>query len=144
VVHSCSSGILDRENLCRLILSISITFRIFSGYTTNGSLLRLGTHVLTLIVVIANSGRGFTPNYSGDGTLSVMDTRSKKAVPVAHSEDQEDELLSIVAIKGFVPFPPLERSGLRRHYACVGVSLERKEFGVMWVWLHVPLPPSFP
>jgi len=40
--------------------------------------------------------------YSGDGTLSVMDVRSKKSVPVAQSEDQEDELLSIVSIKGFV------------------------------------------
>ncbi|KAG6889941.1 hypothetical protein C0995_013468 [Termitomyces sp. Mi166 len=36
---------------------------------------------------------------SGDGTLSVMDVRSKKTEPFAHSEDQEDELLSIVAIK---------------------------------------------
>jgi hypothetical protein len=33
-----------------------------------------------------------------------MDVRSKKAVPVAHSEDQEDELLSIVAIKGASKF----------------------------------------
>lgn len=45
-----------------------------------------------------------TRNYlrysSGDGTLSVMDIRSKKPEPIAHSEDQEDELLSIVAIKG--------------------------------------------
>ena len=31
-----------------------------------------------------------------------MDVRAKKSVPVAQSEDQEDELLSIVAIKGFV------------------------------------------
>ncbi|GLB39835.1 putative WD40 repeats [Lyophyllum shimeji] len=37
---------------------------------------------------------------SGDGTLSVMDIRSKKAEPFAQSEDQEDELLSIGAIKG--------------------------------------------
>jgi len=36
---------------------------------------------------------------SGDGTLSVMDTRSTKTTPVAHSEDQEDELLSIVPIR---------------------------------------------
>ncbi|PPQ92493.1 hypothetical protein CVT25_010326 [Psilocybe cyanescens] len=36
---------------------------------------------------------------SGDGTLSVMDIRSKKAEPIAQSEDQEDELLSIVPIK---------------------------------------------
>ncbi|KAI0649951.1 WD40 repeat-like protein [Trametes meyenii] len=37
---------------------------------------------------------------SGDGTLSVMDVRSKKMEPVAQSEDQEDELLSILPIKG--------------------------------------------
>ncbi|KAI0767415.1 WD40-repeat-containing domain protein [Fomes fomentarius] len=37
---------------------------------------------------------------SGDGTLSVMDIRSKKIEPVAQSEDQEDELLSILPIKG--------------------------------------------
>ena len=41
---------------------------------------------------------------SGDGTLSVMDVRSKKTDPIAQSEDQEDELLSIVSIKGFVDF----------------------------------------
>ncbi|KAI0772824.1 WD40-repeat-containing domain protein [Trametes elegans] len=37
---------------------------------------------------------------SGDGTLSVMDVRAKKMEPVAQSEDQEDELLSILPIKG--------------------------------------------
>lgn len=37
---------------------------------------------------------------SGDGTLSVMDVRSKKTEPFAQSEDQEDELLSLVSIKG--------------------------------------------
>ncbi|KAF9467140.1 WD40-repeat-containing domain protein [Collybia nuda] len=37
---------------------------------------------------------------SGDGTLSVMDVRSKKPEPFAQSEDQEDELLSIAAIRG--------------------------------------------
>lgn len=42
--------------------------------------------------------------YSGDGTLSVMDIRSKKSDLAAQSEDQEDELLSIVAIKGFVSY----------------------------------------
>lgn len=46
--------------------------------------------------------------YSGDGTLSVVDVRSKKPEPVAHSEDQEDELLSIVSVKGLAIFivPP--------------------------------------
>ncbi|KAF8208280.1 WD40-repeat-containing domain protein [Mycena galopus ATCC 62051] len=37
---------------------------------------------------------------SGDGTLSVMDVRSKKATPFAQSEDQEDELLAATTIKG--------------------------------------------
>jgi len=37
---------------------------------------------------------------SGDGTLSVVDVRSSKSTPFAQSEDQEDELLSIAAIKG--------------------------------------------
>jgi len=37
---------------------------------------------------------------SGDGTLSVMDVRSKKSEPIAQSEDQEDELLSIALVKG--------------------------------------------
>jgi len=36
---------------------------------------------------------------SGDGTLSVVDVRSNKTTPFAQSEDQEDELLSAVAIK---------------------------------------------
>ncbi|KAF7978755.1 hypothetical protein HWV62_44778 [Athelia sp. TMB] len=37
---------------------------------------------------------------SGDGTLSVLDVRNKKKEPFAQSEDQEDELLSMVTIKG--------------------------------------------
>lgn len=37
---------------------------------------------------------------SGDGTLSVMDVRSKKPESFTHSEDQEDELLSVVSFKG--------------------------------------------
>ncbi|CAE6531914.1 unnamed protein product [Rhizoctonia solani] len=36
---------------------------------------------------------------SGDGTLSVIDVRSGKTEPFAHSEDQDDELLSIASIK---------------------------------------------
>ena len=42
------------------------------------------------------------PPRSGDGTLSVIDVRSKKTEPIAQSEDQEDELLSLVTIKGCV------------------------------------------
>ncbi|KAF9494305.1 WD40 repeat-like protein [Pleurotus eryngii] len=41
---------------------------------------------------------------SGDGTLSVVDVRSKQTKPVAHSEDQEDELLAIVPIIGETKF----------------------------------------
>ncbi|RSH89490.1 WD repeat-containing protein jip5 [Saitozyma podzolica] len=37
---------------------------------------------------------------SGDGHLSAIDIRSSKASPLAVSDDQEDELLSITAIKG--------------------------------------------
>lgn len=46
---------------------------------------------------------------SGDGTLSVIDVRSKKTEPIAQSEDQEDELLSLVTIKGCV------RHNIERH-----------------------------
>lgn len=57
----------------------------------------------------------FSPRiYSGDGTLSVMDIRSKKSDLVAQSEDQEDELLSIVSIKGFVSFLSFNLT-LKRH-----------------------------
>jgi hypothetical protein len=37
---------------------------------------------------------------SGDGHLSVVDIRSNKTAPMTVSEDQEDELLSIVQMKG--------------------------------------------
>ncbi|KAJ9115735.1 hypothetical protein QFC24_006918 [Naganishia onofrii] len=37
---------------------------------------------------------------SGDGTVSVIDVRSNSTTPFAVSDDQEDELLSIVTIKG--------------------------------------------
>jgi hypothetical protein len=36
----------------------------------------------------------------GDATLSVVDIRGNKAVPQTVSESQDDELLSIVSIKG--------------------------------------------
>ncbi|KAB5588568.1 hypothetical protein CTheo_7993 [Ceratobasidium theobromae] len=36
---------------------------------------------------------------SGDGTLSVLDVRTNKTKPFAQSENQEDELLSIISIK---------------------------------------------
>ena len=48
----------------------------------------------------------YTHLFSGDGTLSVLDVRSSKTKPFAHSEDQEDELLSIVPIRGYVPSTP--------------------------------------
>lgn len=41
---------------------------------------------------------------SADGTLSVIDVRANKLEPLARSEDQEDELLSIVAIKKYAFF----------------------------------------
>ena len=41
------------------------------------------------------------PVNSGDGTLSVLDVRNKKKEPFAQSEDQEDELLSMVTVKGY-------------------------------------------
>ncbi|TIB15848.1 hypothetical protein E3P92_01546 [Wallemia ichthyophaga] len=37
---------------------------------------------------------------SADGTLSVIDVRNNKPEPVGHSEDQEDELLSIAPLAG--------------------------------------------
>ena len=37
---------------------------------------------------------------SADGTLSVIDVRSNKPEPISHSEDQEDELLSIAPLIG--------------------------------------------
>lgn len=59
--------------------------------------MRPGGHLRHFVCPLTNNAK-----YSGDGTLSVMDVRGKKSVPVTQSEDQEDELLSIVAIKGFV------------------------------------------
>ncbi|KIM27924.1 hypothetical protein M408DRAFT_329837 [Serendipita vermifera MAFF 305830] len=46
------------------------------------------------------SGKRHLVATSGDGTLSVIDVRSNKTKPFAQSEDQEDELLSVVPIKG--------------------------------------------
>ena len=66
--------------------------------TTSGNQVRNTDLILRLIYI-------YIPRvYSGDGTLSVMDIRSRKPDLVAQSEDQDDELLSIVAIKGFVSF----------------------------------------
>lgn len=48
-----------------------------------------------------DSSCGIDENFlSGDGTVSVIDVRSNKPAPLHVSEDQEDELLSIVALKG--------------------------------------------
>lgn len=72
---------------------------------------------------------------SGDGTLSVMDIRSKKPEPVAQSEDQEDELLSIAAIKGYVDRLPFLRGRLVarnlrkwRSFRCTRASACRVDF----------------
>src|SRR6266511_2491224 len=64
--------------------------------------------------------------YSGDGTLSVMDVRSKKTVPIGHSEDQEDELLSVVAIKGFVVItsPSVNRTQVNRRATKIVVGTQ--------------------
>jgi WD repeat-containing protein 55 len=39
--------------------------------------------------------------HSGDGTISVMDVRSRNSTAVSQSEDQEDELHALLPIKGY-------------------------------------------
>lgn len=95
-IFSC--GILGRKNAHESTLSISITSQIFYGWMIKSNLLQQGTTSHDVIRVYSLE----TTLFSGDGTLSVMDVRSKKPEPFAQSEDQEDELLSIVAIKGCV------------------------------------------
>lgn len=81
----------------------------------------------------------FTEFHSGDGTLSVMDVRSKNPEPFAQSEDQEDELLSIVAIKGYVFVSIWQSSHCRciRDYntweeiRCLDISSERHQHKVL-------------
>ncbi len=96
---SGSSGIHDRKSLFGSTRIISITLRIFCGWTIRNNWWLRGARQVeytcawrTDIVL------------SGDGTLSVMDVRSKNIKPIAQSEDQEDELLSIVGFKGYVSF----------------------------------------
>ena len=75
--------------------------------------------------------------HSGDGTLSVIDVRSKSTEPFAHSEDQEDELLSIISMQGsFVSLFVIETSlnslchkwyqGCRRNTTWHIVSIQSK------------------
>ena len=75
-------------------LIISLTF---CGWKTRSTLFAPGPYYNPTHYVLSDSG-----SHSGDGTLSVLDVRSKKVEPFAQSEDQEDELLSIVAIKAYV------------------------------------------
>ena len=46
-----------------------------------------------------NASKKQLVSISGDSTVSVVDIRSNKSKPLAQSEDQEDELLSVVSIK---------------------------------------------
>lgn len=93
-----SSGTLDKRTLPAPIPIILILYPIFCGLRTrNTSYARGGCFARPEVSIPLNLSI-----YSGDGTLSVLDVRSKKTAPFAHSEDQEDELLSIVAIKGCV------------------------------------------
>lgn len=55
------------------------------------------SYVPTLLALPRNRTNG---GCSGDGTVSVIDVRSNSTTPFAVSDDQEDELLSIVSIKG--------------------------------------------
>jgi len=99
-VSICSFGILGSGTVSEPIPSILTISLIFSGWMIKSNWSPQGEYVdMQLRRTLRTEEYRL---YSGDGTLSVMDVRSKKSVPVAQSEDQEDELLSIVSIKGFV------------------------------------------
>lgn len=76
----------------------------FCGWTTKSISYAPGTCSSTLDPSVGEPQGG----NSGDGTLSVIDVRAKKLEPFAQSEDQEDELLSVVAIKGYMFRRPLD------------------------------------
>jgi hypothetical protein len=101
---SSNSGILEN-----LMPSVPITttltlYPISFGWKTKNSSLLLGACQKLLDKVQPIK---YYMLISGDGTLSVIDVRSTKKEPFAHSEDQEDELLSIIPIKGYVHQPNL-------------------------------------
>ncbi|CAE6365975.1 unnamed protein product [Rhizoctonia solani] len=73
---------------------------------------------------------------SGDGTLSVIDVRSSKVEPFAHSEDQEDELLSIVSIKELIAHSEDQEDEL---LSIVGIKDGKKvavgtQTGIISIW----------
>ena len=78
------------------IPTISTIYQTSCGWTTKGSLSLQGT---TRTRVLESLRLLLFPLQSADGTLSVIDVRAKKSEPLARSEDQEDELLSIASIK---------------------------------------------
>lgn len=102
-----SFGIHASEIRYGVIRNILIIFRIFCGWMIRSKLSRLGIFEKKNVFSVL----AFYNIYSGDGTLSVMDVRANKAVAVAQSEDQEDELLSVVAIKSFVFIPLIDVDG---------------------------------
>lgn len=101
MVSAFSCGTRDNVTACGPTDNILIISPISYGWETRSSWLRQG--VLRLGLLRDNTGVLIAYD-SGDGSLSVMDVRSRKQEPIAHSEDQEDELLSIVAIKGCVQY----------------------------------------
>lgn len=114
-----SFGTRDNHKKYVVIPIILISFPTFCGSATKnssspqGSCSALSTSFAYFCSILLI--------YSADGTLSVIDVRTKKSEPLARSEDQEDELLSIVAIKksvsslsvGPVDFPPAHIAGQR-------------------------------
>ncbi|KAL0946143.1 hypothetical protein HGRIS_012408 [Hohenbuehelia grisea] len=83
---------------------------------------------------------------SGDGTLSVMDVRYKNPKPHAQSEDQEDELLSIVPIKGgskFVVGTQLGILSIFNQSSGWGDCVDRVPGHPQSVDTMLALPPSF-
>ncbi|KAG8859751.1 WD repeat-containing protein jip5 [Tulasnella sp. 330] len=59
---------------------------------------------------------------SGDGTLAVMDVRSPKAEPIAQSDDQDDEFLSICPIKSSSKLVVGTQMGMLSIFNCSSAS----------------------
>jgi hypothetical protein len=103
---SLNSGIPENQTPFGHIIITSTLYPTSYGWKTKNSLFQQGTsqHRLKWFLLIQYMGLAI----SGDGTLSVIDIRSKKTEPFAQSEDQEDELLSIIPIKGYTPPVPFK------------------------------------